>query len=137
MGDRCYVSVRVKKGHEEKATPILQEEGFIHDDSSSGGGWYVIEEANYGQTESLERLSKAGIMFYGDASAGDDYPAEVFASMNNKLESWPTDGHLGFAVNVNVSKAELDHQSLRALKGFLHLLRNALETVRRSWGETC
>ena len=93
MGDRCYLSITIRKQDEEKFTEVLKKHGEVQD---SGDDLfdevadedqtirYTMFEANYGLTDEREQWAKE-MTFYGDHGAGGGYGPILFVAYNGEL----------------------------------------------------
>ena len=80
MGDRCFMTVTVRKEHIERFYRILPRD--FADDISEDELTVTMEyqQANYGHGSELGDAAEAGCEFYGHHDAGSSYEAAEFYS---------------------------------------------------------
>lgn len=93
MGDRCYLSMMIRKDQrhllEEVGLEALESED---EDLSEYPNAVALfnESANYALSDERQALAKKGAVFFGTHSAGDEYSAFAFVGADGLMAEVPT-----------------------------------------------
>lgn len=92
MSDACNLVLIFKRDELNKFSEVLKDqtcEGIFWNEESGDENEMIVTiyEANYGWDTELTKLSKDGLTFYGNHSAGGDYGPFVFAGHNNEYQA--------------------------------------------------
>lgn len=87
MGDRCGITINVPSVQMDKFNEITGE-GLLSTSKHILTEIY-LDEVNYGYDQELDTLALAGVDFEGYHTAGDDYSAAAFVSLEGDMQTVP------------------------------------------------
>lgn len=133
MGDRCYLSLRMRQSDLGVMSECVNYcSGDWWDERVDGDDGSVeldVYEANYAMCEELEKATARGVAFYGWHAPGDGYSGGVFAS-NGKGRYRATEAlDAEPVVKFDMDTGRPDEDGLKALQGFLLLRHEAVKIV--------
>jgi hypothetical protein len=114
MGDRCWLSVTVRKDEEERFLDMIAAD---YDERYEDERTVTLEfhQANYGLGQPLDNAAGANIEFYGEHGRGDQYGASRFHS-NGEGVAYLAVGEDGDGYAVSGSTTTERWASLRAIE---------------------
>ena len=93
MGDRCYLTVRVKTDDLKEFLRLMGlDDSFVIGDNGATS-IVDVDEANYAMSYELDTANHAGIQFMGWHGAGDEYGEEAFVSMGKRGVMYYPESH--------------------------------------------
>lgn len=128
MGDRCYLTIRVRTKDVPRTREILGVDHEYDDPDTDAGDtvWLTNEQANYGLLEARQELAAAGVDFVGWHGEGGSYSPYVFIAFRGEHLEAPslTDGHYP-CVEISRDAEPIPEQLAQALR--YHRLLDELE----------
>lgn len=125
MGDRCYLSMRVRRTDYERLemAPVFGAIEEEHGDTLT----LSDDQANYGLYSAREEWANQGAVFEGQHSEGGEYSGAVFASDGKRSIDVPAiEGRPVVEVN---SDGEVVEKDLEHAREYLDVLSRAKEIL--------
>lgn len=125
MGDRCYMSVRVRADQIKlfcEASGLCEPDAFELDDSTADA---ELEEVNYGGYDGLVEAAQQGVVFVGNHGAGDEYGPGRFAGVCGRYAECRADYETGNLIVTADDNDTVSATVLRALKKFVAFYKKA------------
>ena len=133
MGDRCYVSVTLRKRDLDRFGAAT---GWFDYWSLEGDDGDVVsvdmDEVNYGGDDDLDTAASLGIRFYGHHGAGCAYGPEWFLGDGTRRIAIPTDadGYAMVRYDPETGKPDDELGDKRRIKQFAVKLRQVKQFIK-------
>ena len=90
MGDRCYLTMQIRRSDAHNVEEFLGDSPLDHEqfDPKYPGLEWQDDEANYAITDDRGAMAEAGIVFIGRHGEGGNYPGYEFASDGKEMRAW-------------------------------------------------
>jgi len=128
MGDRCWIEITFREKDEDKIKEIL---GDFWDEVEVDNGVVtaIAYEANYGLFDEREEFAKAGLTFYGNHGAGNNYGDIAFACHKGKHAEINADFNSGPVVAMNIETGEISKTNLDIFYNYRRVYLDAKEFI--------